>query len=178
MTTSAPGRKALPKGRFRYMPTKSHARQIIEGLKSQGATVSVAESLTGGGVGFALTQVPGSSEVFFGGVISYTSDVKVRELGVLQSTIDEFSVVSEEVAREMAQGAMKKFGTTWAIATTGIAGPGDYKGIREGTVWIAICGPVNQTLHLTLDSGRDGVRQGAISSAIGTFARILSSQGK
>lgn len=160
------------------MPTKSHARQIIESLKSQGATVSVAESLTGGGVGFALTQVPGSSEVFFGGVISYTSEVKVRELGVLQSTIDEFSVVSEEVASEMAQGAMKKFGTTWAIATTGIAGPGDYKGIREGTVWIAICGPVNQTLHLTLDSGRDGVRQGAISSAIGTFARILSSQGK
>jgi nicotinamide-nucleotide amidase len=160
------------------MPTRTHARQIVEILKSQGATVSVAESLTGGGVGFALTQIPGSSEVFLGGVISYTSEVKVRELGVSQSTIDEFSVVSEEVAREMAQGVMKKFGTTWAIATTGIAGPGDYKGIREGTVWIAICGPTNQTLHLTLDSGRDGVRQGAISSAIGTFARILSSQGK
>lgn len=160
------------------MPTRTHARQIVEILKSQGATVSVAESLTGGGVGFALTQIPGSSEIFLGGVISYTSEVKVRELGVLQSTIDEFSVVSEEVAREMAQGVMKKFGTTWAIATTGIAGPGDYKGIREGTVWIAICGPTNQTLHLTLDSGRDGVRQGAISSAIGTFARILSSQGK
>jgi nicotinamide-nucleotide amidase len=160
------------------MPTASHARQIVETLKSQGATVSVAESLTGGGIGFALTQIPGSSEVFSGGVISYTSDVKVRELGVLQSTIDTYSVVSEEVAREMAEGAMKKFGTTWAIATTGIAGPGDYNGIREGTVWIAICGPVNQTLHLTLDSGRDGVRQGAISSAIGTFARILSTHRK
>ena len=160
------------------MPTASHARQIVETLKFQGATVSVAESLTGGGVGFALTQIPGSSEVFAGGVISYTSDVKVHQLGVMQSTIDQFSVVSEEVAREMAEGAMKKFGTTWAIATTGIAGPGDYKGIREGTVWIAICGPVNQTLHLTLDSGREGVRQGAISSAIGTFARILSTQGK
>lgn len=160
------------------MPTRTHARQIVEILKSQAATVSVAESLTGGGVGFALTQIPGSSEIFLGGVISYTSEVKVRELGVSQSTIDEFSVVSEEVAREMAQGVMKKFGTTWAIATTGIAGPGDYKGIREGTVWIAICGPTNQTLHLTLDSGRDGVRQGAISSAIGTFARILSTHGK
>jgi nicotinamide-nucleotide amidase len=87
-------------------------------------------------------------------------------------------VVSEEVAIEMAEGARKKFGTTWAIATTGIAGPGDYKGIREGTVWIAIRGPVNETLLLTLDSGRDGVRQGAISSAIGTFARILSTQNK
>jgi nicotinamide-nucleotide amidase len=158
------------------MPTTSPAHQIVEILKSQGATVCVAESLTGGGVGFALTQVPGSSAVFLGGVISYTSDVKVRELGVLQETIDQYSVVSEEVAREMAQGAMKKFGSTWAIATTGIAGPGDYNGIREGTVWIAICGPINQTLHLTLDSGRDGVRQGAISSAIGTFARILSTQ--
>ena len=72
------------------MPTKTHARQIVEFLKSQGATVSVAESLTGGGVGFALTQVPGSSEVFSGGVITYTSDVKVRELGVSQSTIDKF----------------------------------------------------------------------------------------
>jgi nicotinamide-nucleotide amidase len=158
------------------MPTNSPAHQIVEILKSQGATVCVAESLTGGGLGFALTQVPGSSEVFLGGVIAYTSDVKVRELGVSQSTIDQYSVVSEEVACEMAQGAMKKFGTTWAIATTGIAGPGDYNGIREGTVWIALCGPINQTLHLTLDGGRDGVRQGAISSAIGTFTRILSTQ--
>jgi nicotinamide-nucleotide amidase len=156
------------------MPTKSQAQLIVEKLKGLGQSVSVAESLTGGGVGFALTQIPGSSDVFLGGVISYTSDVKIKELGVQQSTLDQFTVVSEETAIEMAEGARKKFGSTWAIATTGIAGPGDYKGIREGTVWIAIRGPINQTLHLTLDSGRDGVRQGAISSAIGTFARILS----
>ncbi|CAB4532987.1 unannotated protein [freshwater metagenome] len=160
------------------MPTQSQARSIIETLKSSGQTVVVAESLTGGGVGFALTQVPGSSEVFLGGVISYTSEVKMKELGVKQSTLEKYTVVSEEVAIEMAEGAREKFGSTWAIATTGIAGPGDYKGIREGTVWIAIRGPVNQTLLLTLDSGRDGVRQGAISSAIGTFARILSTQNK
>ena len=160
------------------MPTQSQARSIIETLKSSGQTVVVAESLTGGGVGFALTQVPGSSEVFLGGVISYTSEVKMKELGVKQSTLEKYTVVSEEVAIEMAEGAREKFGSTWAIATTGIAGPGDYKGIREGTVWIAIRGPVNQTLLLTLDSGRDGVRQGAMSSAIGTFARILSTQNK
>ena len=156
------------------MPSKAHAKSIIENLNSRGETVSVAESLTGGGLGHALTQVPGASAVFSGGVIAYTADVKVKLLGVKQSTIDAHTVVSEEVALEMAQGAINTFGTTWAIATTGIAGPGDYMGIREGTVWIAICGPVCQTLHLTLDSGRDGVRQGAISSAIGTFARILS----
>ena len=156
------------------MPTKAHAQSIIENLKSRGETVSVAESLTGGGIGHALTQIPGASEVFIGGIIAYTSDVKVNFLGVPQSTIDEFTVVSEEVAVAMAHGALSKIGTTWAISTTGIAGPGDYMGIREGTVWIAIAGPINQTLHLTLDSGREGVRQGAISSAIGNFARILS----
>jgi len=156
------------------MPSKAHAQSIIETLKFRGETVSVAESLTGGGLGHALTHIPGASAVFIGGVIAYTSDVKVNLLGVQRSTIDKYSVVSEEVALEMAQGAINKFGTTWAIATTGIAGPGDYMGIREGTVWIAICGPICQTLHLTLDSGRDGVRQGAISSAMGTFARILS----
>jgi len=158
------------------MPTKSAAQSIIEILTSRGQTLAVAESLTGGGLGFALTQVPGASAVFLGGIISYTTDVKVRELGVGQSAIDKYKVVSvsEEVAIEMAEGAKNKFATTWAISTTGVAGPGDYQGVREGTVWIAIRGPINQSLTLTLDGGRDGVRQGAISSAIGTFARILS----
>ena len=156
------------------MATQSPAQSIIETLTSRGQTLAVAESLTGGGLGFALTQVPGASAVFLGGIMSYTTDVKVRELGVGQSIIDQYKVVSEEVAIEMAEGAKNKFATTWAISTTGVAGPGDYQGVREGTVWIAIRGPINQSLTLTLDGGRDGVRQGAISSAIGTFARILS----
>ena len=156
------------------MTTSVYATTIIETLKARGETVSVAESLTGGGLGHALTAVPGASEIFIGGIIAYTSDVKVNFLGVPRAIIDEFSVVSEEVAVAMANGAREKIGTTWAISTTGIAGPGDYMGIREGTVWIAIAGPINQTLLLTLDGGRDGVRQGAISSAIGNFARILS----
>ena len=155
------------------MPTQSPARLIIETLAARGQTLAVAESLTGGGLGFALTQVPGASAVFLGGTISYTTEVKVRELSVGQSIIDQYKVVSEEVAIEMAEGAKSKFATTWAISTTGVAGPGDYQGVREGTVWIAIRGPINQSLTLTLDGGRDGVRQGAISSAIGTFARIL-----
>ena len=155
------------------MPTQSPARLIIETLASRGQTLAVAESLTGGGLGFALTQIPGASAVFLGGIISYTTEVKVRELSVGQSIIDRYKVVSEEVAIEMAEGAKNKFATTWAISTTGVAGPGDYQGVREGTVWIAIRGPINQSLTLTLDGGRDGVRQGAISSAIGTFARIL-----
>lgn len=155
------------------MPTTSQAEEIVEILTSRNQTLSIAESLTGGGLGEALTEIAGSSKVFLGGIISYTTEVKVRELNVSQSTIDTYSVVSEEVAIEMANGARKKFGSTWAIATTGVAGPGDYQGVREGTVWIAIQGPINESILLTLGSGRDGVRTGAISSAIATFARIL-----
>ncbi len=158
------------------MPTSAHARLIIEHLKNRGETIAIAESLTAGGVGHAITQIPGASSVFLGGVIAYTSEVKVKFLGVSQKTIDSHTVVSEEVANEMAAGVLEKFNATWAIATTGIAGPGDYMGIREGTVWIAIKGPISQTLHLQLDSGREGVRTGAISSAIGNFARILISR--
>ncbi len=158
------------------MPTSAHARLIIEHLKNRGETIAIAESLTAGGVGHAITQIPGASSVFLGGVIAYTSEVKIKFLGVSQKTIDSHTVVSEEVANEMAAGVLEKFNSTWAIATTGIAGPGDYMGIREGTVWIAIKGPISQTLHLQLDSGREGVRTGAISSAIGNFARILSSR--
>ena len=76
----------------------------------------------------------------------------------------------------MAQGVRSKFASTWGISTTGIAGPGDYQGIAAGTVWIAIVGPVPETLHLQLDGGREQVREGAISSAIGTFARILGAR--
>jgi nicotinamide-nucleotide amidase len=75
----------------------------------------------------------------------------------------------------MADAIRQKFDTTWGIATTGVAGPGDFEGIPEGTVWISIRGPLNQSLQLALDSGREAIQIGAISSAIGTFARILSS---
>jgi nicotinamide-nucleotide amidase len=107
-------------------------------------------------------------------VIAYSNNVKVNILGVDPELIEKFNVVSEEVACAMADAVRMKFGTTWGIATTGIAGPGDFEGIAEGTVWVAISGPVNQSIQLQLDSGREAIRTGAISSAIGTFARILS----
>jgi nicotinamide-nucleotide amidase len=125
-------------------------------------------------LGHAITQIAGASQVFLGGVIAYSPSSKVEMLGVNPKTIEDFTIVSEEVAIEMAEGARAKFGTTWGVATTGIAGPGDFMGIPEGSVWVAIRGPINQTIQLQLDSGREAIRTGAISSAIGTFARILS----
>ena len=156
------------------MPTRAHANTVVAYLEDRGETVAVAESLTAGGLGHALTFTPGASKVFMGGIIAYTNDVKINILGIDAALIDEFSVVSEEVANAMADAVREKFGSTWGIATTGIAGPGDHQGISEGTVWISIRGPINQTVQLQLDSGREAIRTGAISSAIGTFARILS----
>jgi nicotinamide-nucleotide amidase len=149
---------------------------VIELLIQRQETVAIAESLTAGGLGHALTQIPGASEVFLGGVIAYTTEVKINVLGVSEVSIAKDSVVSEKVAVEMAHGARRTCGATWGIATTGIAGPGDYQGIPAGTVWIAIVGPSTETLHLQLGGGREQVREGAISSAIATFARILSAR--
>jgi len=156
------------------MPVHAHAKTVVMRLLERAETVSVAESITAGGLGHAITTAPGASQVFLGGVIAYSNEVKENILGVDGALINEFSVVSEEVANAMADAVRQKFGTTWGIATTGVAGPGDYQGIPEGTVWVAIRGPVNQSIQLQLDSGREAIRTGAISSAIGAFARILS----
>jgi nicotinamide-nucleotide amidase len=160
------------------MPLRAHAKTVVTALVERGETVSVAESVTAGGLGHALTQAPGASMAFSGGVIAYSNEVKINILGLDRTLIDQFSVVSEEVANAMADAVREKFGTTWGIATTGIAGPGDFEGIPEGRVWVAIRGPINQTIQLQLDSGREAIRTGAISSAIGTFARILSYRSK
>jgi nicotinamide-nucleotide amidase len=73
----------------------------------------------------------------------------------------------------MAHGALKTFKTTWAIATTGVAGPDSSDGVAAGTVWVAIAGPVTQSIQLALDGERENIRSGTVASAIGTFARIL-----
>lgn len=148
-------------------------RDIITMLSQKNETVSTAESLTAGGLSSALTSVPGASEVFLGGITAYQSSVKIEHLGVPESTINEHSVVSQEVAVAMAEGARKKFGTTWAISTTGVAGPGPSGGVAAGTVWVAVSGPTNQTVELALSGDREAVRSASVSSAIATFARIL-----
>ena len=153
-------------------------REIIALLAEKKETISTAESLTAGGLSSALTIVPGSSEVFLGGITAYQNSVKTAQLGVLAELINQHSVVSQEVAIAMAQGAKKEFGSTWAIATTGVAGPGPSEGVEPGTVWVAIVGPINQSIELSLAGDRDAVRNASVSSAIATFARILRHRKK
>jgi len=111
-------------------------------LLQQNATVSTAESCTGGNIGARLTSVAGSSSYFLGGTIVYSNEAKIKQLGVDPQLIQTHGAVSEEVAHAMALGAQKSYQSTYAIAATGVAGPGGGSVEKPvGTVWIACAGP-------------------------------------
>lgn len=146
---------------------------ILEILGSRGESICVAESLTGGGLAQALTSLPGSSQFFQGSVTAYQNEFKSSLLNVPAELLNEFGAVSEEVAAAMAHGVKELIGSTWAISTTGVAGPGPSDGVAAGTVWIAIDGPISQTLQLELSGDREIVRNATIAGAIAAFALIL-----
>ena len=100
------------------------ARRVIEANRAAGRTVAVAESCTGGLVSAALTELPGSSDVFEAGFATYSNDAKIALLGVSSDVLDTFGAVSIAVAWSMAQGALTRSGADVAVAITGIAGPG------------------------------------------------------
>ncbi len=141
---------------------------VIKALISRGQTVAVAESCTGGLLGGRLTGTPGSSAAFVGGVIAYTEEVKMRELGVSAESISTHSTVSEEVAREMALGTRKKFGSDFALSVTGVAGPGeDAAGNPEGLVYIGLAnGDKVEVSEQRLGRGRSSIRVRATQSAL------------
>ena len=150
------------------------AQSVVKKLTKKKATLSVAESITGGGLASAITEVSGSSKVFVGGVIAYEDSIKVSELKVDPKTLKKFTAVSEEVAKEMAAGALKKFKTDYAIATTGVAGPGKAYGQKAGTVWVAIASKKEVfAIALSLSGSRDLIRHATIESALASFERIL-----
>jgi len=100
------------------------ATTVVNQLKKSGKTLAVAESLTGGGLGAAITEVAGSSEVFLGGITTYSDLSKTKLLEVSKKLITKHTAVSEEVAKEMAANARNLFKSDYAISTTGVAGPG------------------------------------------------------
>lgn len=121
---------------------KPLAEVVFEKLKAAGATMASAESCTGGSIAKMITAIPGSSEVFKGTVVSYATEVKENLLGVSHDDVVNYTVVSQQVAEQMAMGVKALLKTDYAVATTGVAGPGG--GTEEnpvGTVWIAVAGP-------------------------------------
>jgi nicotinamide-nucleotide amidase len=120
----------------------SLASVVLELLRRRGETLAVAESCTGGGLGAALAAVPGASDVFLGGIIAYANAAKQALLGVPAALLESHGAVSDPVATAMAEGARHATGATWAIAVTGIAGPGGGSAEKPvGLVHLAIAGP-------------------------------------
>jgi nicotinamide-nucleotide amidase len=151
------------------------AAVVLDLLAAQGAHLAVAESCTGGIIGQRLTNVPGSSRVFSGGVIAYDNDVKMHVLGVSAETVAEHGAVSEVVAREMAEGVARILGAEAALAVTGIAGPsGAVPGKPVGTVWIGVSwrGQVRAFTHV-LPGSREAVRRRAAQWALDYLRRIV-----
>lgn len=139
------------------------AREVHEALLRRGATLAVAESLTGGGLGAALTRVPGASATFRGGVIAYATELKSSLLGVDPVLLGRVGAVDAEVARRMARGVRDGLGATYGLATTGVAGPDPQDGHPPGEVHLALAGPGGVVfVSLALVGDREQVRSEAV----------------
>lgn len=139
---------------------------VLKALK--GKTLVTAESCTGGGVGAALTAIPGSSKVYKGGIISYTNDVKTKQLGVPAELLDRVGAVSKEVAEAMAVGVRRAMEADVAVSVTGLAGPdGDEYGNPVGTVFLGYSDKdVTVSRRFLFSGDRKSVREQAICSAL------------
>lgn len=134
----------------------------------KGKTLVTAESCTGGGIGAALTAVPGSSEVYKGGVISYTNWVKHNLLGVDEALLETLGAVSAPVAKAMAEGARKALAADIAVSVTGLAGPGgDEYGNPVGRVYIGYSDEsALESREFTFEGDRESVRRQAAEAAL------------
>ncbi len=128
--------------------------KIVRRLTERNQTLSVAESCTGGYISHRLTNIPGASAVFSSGLVTYSNSAKQTFLGVLAETLERYGAVSEPVAREMAEGARRASRTDYAIAVTGIAGPGGGTSEKPvGTVFIALATPTETTVLRNFNPG-------------------------
>jgi nicotinamide-nucleotide amidase len=144
------------------------AAEVLQRLREADWTVATAESLTGGLVAAALTDVPGSSLAFRGGIVSYATDLKARLLGVDSAILAAHGAVYAPVAAAMAVGVRERLGATVGVATTGVAGPDPQDGIPPGTVHIAVS-LADDTIVRTigLAGNRDEVRRLTVERVLG-----------
>ena len=161
-----------------YLFTRSETpieELVLDLCREHGLTLSTAESCTGGLVAARLTSVPGSSDVFVGGIVSYADEVKRAELGVPASVLREHGAVSAETAAAMAAGARHELGTDLAVAVTGIAGPGGGSAEKPvGLVYLHASGPgVELAVDFNLPGDRDTVRRRATVAALHLLRRTV-----
>ncbi|MEE4259390.1 MAG: CinA family protein, partial [Bacteroidales bacterium] len=136
-------------------------------LSKRKQNLSTAESCTGGYLAHLITSIPGSSSYYYGSVISYSNDVKIRELGVSPADLETYGAVCQQVVEQMARGVREKFETDYSLATSGVAGPdGGTKEKPVGTIWIALAsekGIQSKLLHLGEHRGRN-IRRAALEA--------------
>lgn len=148
--------------------TRGPAHRLHEALRARGETLAVAESLTGGLLGAALTDLPGASTTFRGGVTAYATELKALLLGVDADLLARVGPVHAEVAAQMAAGVRDRLHATYGLATTGVAGPDPQAGHPPGEVHVAVAGPSGSAdrRRLVLTGDRAAVRAGAVEAAL------------
>ncbi len=153
------------------------ARRLLEVARAKGAMVATAESCTGGLLAGAITDAPGSSDIFDRGFVTYTNAAKIEMLGVEAATLEAQGAVSEQVAREMADGALARSAADIAVSVTGIAGPGGSEHKPEGRVCFGLAQTGADTFTETVEFGalgREHVRLASLSHALFLLIRALS----
>jgi nicotinamide-nucleotide amidase len=153
------------------------AAALLDAARAARARIATAESCTGGLVAGAITEVPGSSDIFERGFVTYSNASKVEMLGVSQATLTAHGAVSEEVAREMAEGALARSGATLAVSVTGIAGPGGSEVKPEGRVCFGLAGVGRETAAETVEFGalgRSAVRARSVDHALRLLVGALA----
>lgn len=165
---------ALPPG------CRSLAEAVLWEARRQGRTVTAAESCTGGLLQGTLTEVPGSSEVFRGGVVTYSDEMKERLLGVPRGLLEEFGAVSQDCAEAMARGGLWFCGVDFSVAVTGVAGPGGGTPLKPvGGVWFGLASrrkngrAESRAFHCLFRGGREEVRRSAVSCAMAELWRMV-----
>lgn len=138
------------------------AAALLEAARARGVMIATAESCTGGMVAVALTDIPGSSDVVERGFVTYSNEAKIELLDISPRTLEQYGAVSEQIAREMAEGALKNSYAQLAVSITGIAGPGGSEHKPEGRVCFGLARAGQPTKTETQDfgaQGRDTVRR-------------------
>lgn len=157
----------------------SAVQDVISGLRSETATVATAESLTGGLVCARLVAVPGASDVVAGGIVTYTAEAKINVLGVAADLIRRYGTVDPHIAASMANAVRRRFGSTYGLATTGVAGPGPSEDKPAGTVFVAIAGPEGtSTYDLHLDGDRESVRNTTVDALLSYFVDRVKEESR
>ena len=149
---------------------------IADQMHARGMTLATMESCTGGLFASVLTDVPGASNYFQGGLVTYQTQQKI-DAGVSADVIEEFGVVSQETAKAMAEAARTRFGATYGIGVTGVAGPDEQDGVRPGTVHVAVADEHGaHALSMTMTSDRQAVKRRAVTMSLLLLRRALLGQ--